>query len=69
VSSDGPVSKTVEAFEHVGRSFATDGADRNPLQMGCCTLRLALIQPVLLMISQLSTPVVPPIRLIESLGS
>jgi hypothetical protein len=69
VSSDGPDSKTVDAFEQVGRLFTTDGAERRPLQIGCCTLIVALIQPVLERISQASTPVVPPISAIDPLGA
>jgi len=69
VSSEGPDSKTVDAFEHVGRLLETDGSDAKPLQIGCCTLSVALTQPVFETSSQESTPVVPPIRLIAPLGA
>ena len=68
-SSEGPDAKTSDAFEQVGRLFETDGADRTPLQIGCCTVPLALTQPVLETISQASTPVVPPISEITPLGA
>ena len=68
-SSEWPDSNTVDALEHVGRSFDTDGNAATLLQTGCWTLPLALTQPVLETIDQASTPVVPPIREIFPLGA
>jgi len=69
VSSDRPEARTLDAFEHVGRLFETDGAEATLLQIGFCTLSVALTQPVLETITHESTPVVPPIRLIAPLGA
>jgi hypothetical protein len=49
--------------------FETDGADSGLRQIGCCTVPLALTQPVLETISHESTPVVPPISEITPLGA
>ena len=68
-SSDGPDAKTFDAFEQVGRLFETDANDATVLQIGVCTLPVALTQPVLETISQASAPAVPPIRLIAPLGA
>src|SRR3954469_16766066 len=68
VSSDGPLAKTSDAFEHVGRFWTTEGSAPRLRQIGCCTLNVALIQPVLETICQASTPVVPPISEMVSLG-
>jgi hypothetical protein len=69
LSSEGPDSNTVDELEHVGRLFETEGSAPTLLQTGCCTLPLALSQPVLETIDQASTPVVPPIREMFPLGA
>lgn len=68
-SSEGPDSNTVDELEQVGRSFETDGSAPTLLQTGCCTLPVALIQPVLDEIDHASTPVVPPISEMFPLGA
>ena len=47
----------------------TDANARAFEQNGCCTVPLALVQPVLEVICQESTPVVPPIREMFPLGA
>jgi hypothetical protein len=49
--------------------FETDAKARAFEQNGCCTTPLALVQPVLDVICQESTPAVPPIREMFPLGA
>jgi Methyltransferase domain len=67
-SVEGPFAPTTDELEHVGRSFETDGNARAFEQNGSCTVPLALVQPVLEVICQESTPVVPPTREMFPLG-
>ncbi|HEX5192478.1 MAG TPA: hypothetical protein VFW09_06720 [Solirubrobacteraceae bacterium] len=66
---EGPLAPTTEESEQVGRSFETDGTARAFEQNGCWTVPLALVQPVLPVICQESTPVVPPISEMFPLGA
>ena len=53
-SSDGPAAKTFDEFEQIGRRFVTDGTAPRLLQIGCRTLPVALVKPVVETISQAS---------------